>query len=32
MIVTRVENKKFIEKGIEHVAVFKKKIPEQFIT
>ena len=25
MIVTRVENKKFIEKGIEHVAVFKKK-------
>ncbi len=25
MVVTRVENKKFIEKGIEHVAVFKKK-------
>ena len=25
MIVTRVENKKFIEKGIEHVAIFKKK-------
>ena len=25
MIVSRVENKKFIEKGIEHVAVFKKR-------
>ncbi|MFL2592199.1 MAG: DNA gyrase/topoisomerase IV subunit A [Flavobacteriaceae bacterium] len=25
MVVSRVENKKFIEKGIEHVAVFKKR-------